>query len=51
MKRKKLQILSLLDFMNTEKITKEIMEGLSEDYDDTFIADSAGLLLRHSFCF
>jgi hypothetical protein len=40
MKRKKLQILSLLDFMspwqkNTEKITKEIMEGLSEDSDDS----------------
>jgi hypothetical protein len=37
MKRKRLQILSLLDLLspwqkkNTEKITKEIMEGLSED--------------------
>jgi hypothetical protein len=40
MKRKKLQILSLLDLLspwqkNTDKITKEIMEGLSEDSDDS----------------
>jgi hypothetical protein len=38
MKRKKLQILSSLDFMspwNKEKITKEIMEGLSEDSEDS----------------
>jgi hypothetical protein len=41
MKRRKLWILLLLDFMslwqktNTEKITKEIMEGLSEDSDDS----------------
>jgi hypothetical protein len=41
MKRKKLQILSLLDLLspwqkiNTEKITKEIMEGLSKDSNDS----------------
>jgi hypothetical protein len=40
MKRKKLQILSSLDFMSPwqkqiEKITKEIMEGLSEDSEDS----------------
>jgi hypothetical protein len=40
MKRKRLQILLLLDLLspwqkNTEKITKEIMEGLSEDSGDS----------------
>jgi hypothetical protein len=44
MKRRKLQILSLLGFMslaktNIEKITKEIMEGLSEDSNDSDIYD------------
>jgi hypothetical protein len=41
MKRKKLQILSLLDFMNPwqkrtqKKITREILADLSEDSDDS----------------